>query len=147
MERIKNYLRPFLKWKFALCFFIAWFIINGWSYIFILIGSLCDITWMLNSGAGWQAFLWLPGTPEKLVLIPMAMWFNAKFIHDEKTHTDLAEMRKQALADWKKFTGLFKRKKKEQAIATDSNENILIEEIDIDIDKNESIINQPNTEE
>lgn len=112
IERIKNYLKPFLSFKFLLCFFLAWFITNGWSYIFIIIGTACDIDWMFNVGAGWQAFLWMPFTPEKLVTIPMAMWFNAKMFRDEKTHNNLANMKQQAISDWNKVKNKFKRRKK-----------------------------------
>ena len=109
MQRIKNYLRPFLSWKFLLCFFLAWFVTNGWSYAFIIIGLLCDIDWMFDVGAGFQAFLWMPFTPEKLVTIPMAMWFNFKIFKDEKTTTMLANMLSQAKEDWGKAKGLLKR--------------------------------------
>lgn len=72
----------------------------------------CDIEWMTNTGAGWQAFLWMPFTPEKLVTIPMAMWFNAKLFKDEKTHNNLAKMKQQAISDWNKIKNKFKRRKK-----------------------------------
>ena len=103
MQRLKNYLRPFMSWKFLLCFFLAWLVTNGWSYIFIIIGTTCDINWMLNTALSYQAFLWMPFTPEKLVTIPMAMWFNAKMFKDEKTHNNLTKMKEQALKDWHLF--------------------------------------------
>lgn len=106
MKRIKNYLRPFLRWKFLLCFFLAWLITNGWSYAFIIIGELCSIDWMFNVGVGWQAFLWMPFTPEKLVTMPMAMWFNYKMFKDDKTTKMLENMLNQAKDDWQ---GLLKR--------------------------------------
>ena len=109
MSRIKNYLKPFLTLKFLLCFFLAWLITNGWSYAFIIIGWCCDIDWMFNVGIGYQAFLWLPLTPEKLVTIPMAMWFNAKLFNDDKTHQLLTNMKNQAVNDWNKIKKLFKR--------------------------------------
>lgn len=112
MKRLKNYLRPFLSLKFLLCFFLAWFIVNGWAYAFILIGWLCDINWMFNTGLGWQAFLWAPFTPEKLVTIPMAMWFNFKLFKDEETHELLSNMKQQAKEDWQKIKSKFRRKKK-----------------------------------
>lgn len=64
---------------------------------------------MLDVGAGWQAFLWLPFTPEKLVTIPLAMWFNAKLVKDPKTKASLVEMKAQAYADWQKIKKMFKR--------------------------------------
>lgn len=86
-------------------------ITNGWSYIFIIIGTACNINWLLNTGLGWQTFLWLPFTPEKLVTIPIAMWFNFKLFNDEKTNMLLTNMKKQALQDWNKVKNKFKRRK------------------------------------
>lgn len=57
---------------------------------------------MFDVGAGWQAFLWLPCTPEKLVTIPMAMWFNFKLFKDAKTEAHLKTMLEQARYDWDK---------------------------------------------
>lgn len=109
MKRLKNYLRPFLSWRFLICFFLSWFVTNGWSYIFIIIGLVFDINWIFNVGAGWQAFLWMPFTPEKLVTIPMAMWFNFKLFKDEKTTGLLNDMLGQAKADWQKAKAALKR--------------------------------------
>lgn len=95
-----KYLRPFLSIKFLICFMLAWMITNGWSYIFITIGSLKDIKWMLKVALSYQAFLWLPITPEKLVTIPIAMWFNFKFFKDAKTEKMFKELKVQALKDF-----------------------------------------------
>ena len=109
MQRLKNYLRPFLSLKFLLCFFLAWLVTNGWSYAFIIIGWTCNINWMFNVGIGYQAFLWMPFTPEKLVTIPMAIWFNATIFKDKKTHDNLTKMKEQAISDWNKIKSKFKR--------------------------------------
>lgn len=111
-RRLKNYLRPFLSLKFLLCFFLAWQVTNGWSYAFIIIGLTCDIPWMFNVGTGWQAFLWMPFTPEKLVTIPLAMWFNKLIFRDEKTKRMLGAMKNQAKDDWQGIKNKFRRKKK-----------------------------------
>ena len=108
--RLKNYLRPFLSWKFLLCFFLAWFITNGWSYVFVIIGTVCHIEWMFDIGVGWQALLWLPFTPEKLVTIPIAVWFNFKLFKDAKTERLLNDMLAQAKSDWNKIKGWFKKR-------------------------------------
>lgn len=110
-QRLKNYFRPFLKWRFLVCFFLAWMITNGWSYIFIGLGMCFNITWMLSIGTGWQAFLWLPCTPEKLVTIPIAIWFNTFLFNDERTHQELQTMKQQAKDDWQKIKNKFKRRK------------------------------------
>ena len=79
-------IKPYLTWHFLLCFGIAWMITNGWSYIFIILGSSLDIRWMLKIGFGYLAFLWLPTTPEKIITIPIACWLVRKiFPNDFKT--------------------------------------------------------------
>ena len=116
-ERLKNYIRPFLSIKFLICFGLAWMITNGWSYIFVAVGASAKIDWMLTVGTSYQAFLWLPVTPEKLVTIPIAMWFNFLLFKDKKTEENLKKMKQQALDDWnktkEKLKKIFKRKKKE----------------------------------
>ena len=123
MKRLKNYLRPFLSIKFVVCFVLAWAIVNGWSIAFIIIGALCDIGWMLNVGVAYQAFWYLPFTPEKLITIPMAMWFNYKLFKDEKNAQLLSNMKNQALYDWRKMTSIFRRKKKKSRTENETEEN------------------------
>lgn len=60
----------------------------------------------------YQAFLWLPCTPEKLVTIPLAMWFNSLLFKDEKTQRLLLNMKLQAKEDWSKIKSKFKKKEK-----------------------------------
>ena len=107
---MKNYLKPFLSIKFLVCFFLAWMITNGWSYIFLAIGYLKDIDWMLNVALAYQAFLWLPVTPEKLITIPIAMWFNFRLFKDDKTTLLLSNMKSQAQSDWDKIKSKFRRR-------------------------------------
>ena len=59
-----------------ICFILAWMVTNGWSYAFIAIGFIFNIEWMSTVGLSYQAFLWLPCTPEKLVTVPLAIWFD-----------------------------------------------------------------------
>ena len=89
--------------KMALCFFLAWMITNGWSYIFLAVGYLKDIPWMLKIALGYQAFLWLPVTPEKLITIPIAVWINLKVFKDEKTAKLLNSMKDKAVKEWRKI--------------------------------------------
>ena len=96
---MKNYLRPFLSWKFLLCFFSAWFITNGWAYVLTTLGPILHIKWMTTVGSSYLALIWLPCTPEKLLTIPLAMWFNFKVFKDEKTHQNLLNMKAQAIKD------------------------------------------------
>ena len=115
MSRLKNYLRPFLSLKFLVCYLLAWLIVNGWSIAFIIIGAIFDIEWMLGVGIGYQAFWYLPLTPEKLITIPMAMWFNFKLFKDKKNQKILTNMKDQALYDWRKITSIFRKKDKKDS--------------------------------
>ena len=65
-----------MNWKFLVSFFAAWMITNGWAYIFVGVGTYYHIGWMTTIGASYQGFLWLPCTPEKLVTIPIAIFFH-----------------------------------------------------------------------
>mgnify|MGYP000851223368 CR=1 FL=1 len=95
------YIKPFLNIKFLICFVIAWMITNGWSYIFLLFGGLFEINWMRNIGAAYLTFLWVPGTPEKILTIAIALIIhNLLFRRDEKSKQMLLDMQKQAKDDW-----------------------------------------------
>lgn len=64
----------FIKdWRTSVSFFLAWMITNGWSYCFLFIGNWLDISWMKWVGGTYLAFLWFPGTPEKLITIPIML--------------------------------------------------------------------------
>ena len=54
---------------------------------------------MTTVGSSYLALIWLPCTPEKLLTIPLAMWFNFKVFKDEKTHQNLLNMKAQAIKD------------------------------------------------
>lgn len=79
-------IKPYLTWHFLLCFGIAWMITNGWTYIFIILGSSLSIKWMYTIGVSYLAFLWLPTTPEKIITIPIACTLVRKlFPNDFRT--------------------------------------------------------------
>lgn len=78
-------IKPYLTWRILLCFGMAWMITNGWCYIFIFFGSLFHLNWMRNIGLGYLAFLWLPCTPEKLITIPIAIWFHKRLFPKHST--------------------------------------------------------------
>lgn len=72
--------------RLLLCFGIAWMITNGWSYVFVTLGTLLDIAWMRAAGAFWLALLWLPFTPEKIITFIIAIFLmKLLFPNDEKT--------------------------------------------------------------
>lgn len=89
-ERIKGVvtrvLEFFLNPRLLLCFGIAWFITNGWSYAFAAIGSFLNITWMYVIGFSWMTFLWFPFTPEKIVTLFITIFLLKRlFPGDQKT--------------------------------------------------------------
>lgn len=85
-ERFKKIIMIFLNPHFLLCFGIAWFITNGWSYIMLAIGALMQIEWMLAVAGAYLAFLWLPISPEKIVTFAIAI-FLIKLIFPNDEHT------------------------------------------------------------
>jgi hypothetical protein len=84
LRAIKIKIKPFLTWKFLITFGIAWCITNGWSWIFIGIGTLFDIGWMLAIGTGYQFILWQPFCVEKVITFAIAIFLH-KFIFPNDT--------------------------------------------------------------
>lgn len=90
MEKIKRILKKALLFitnpRLLLCFGMAWIITNGWSYILLGIGTWLDIQWMQVVAGAWLTFLWIPGTPEKLMTVALAIVFlRFLFPNDQKT--------------------------------------------------------------
>lgn len=76
----------FLNPRLLLCLFVAWMITNGWSYVFFVLGTLCDINWMIITGTAYMSLLWVPFTPEKILTIIIAIFLmRLIFPKDEKT--------------------------------------------------------------
>ena len=79
-----------------LCFGIAWFITNGWSYVMFGIGTLFRIKWMIGVAGAYLTALWLPLTPEKLITVAIAMGLlRLLFPRDRKTLAVLKELREK----------------------------------------------------
>ncbi|MBQ9762004.1 MAG: hypothetical protein IJV82_02895 [Oscillospiraceae bacterium] len=91
--------------RLLLCYGMAWFITNGWSYVFFVLGSALGIGWMTAVGSAYLAFLWLPISPEKIVTLAITIallrWL---FPNDQKT---LAIMKES----YAKLKAALKRKK------------------------------------
>lgn len=85
--------------RLILCFGMAWIITNGWSYIFMGIGTYYDIGWMVAVAGAYLTFLWFPFSPEKVltfaISIVLMKWLFPK---DEKTLGVLRELRDKARA-------------------------------------------------
>jgi hypothetical protein len=95
-QKIKSTLK---KWVFFLlnprllvCFLVAWFITNGWSYLFLWLGIYFDIDWMSYVGGAYLGLLWVPFTPEKILTVIIAFGIlRLVFPNDEKTLAILKE--------------------------------------------------------
>jgi len=113
VRKIWIYLKPFTNWRFLISFGLAWMITNGWCYIGLAIGFALNINWLKAVCGGYAAILYLPFTAEKLITIPMAMWFQSKlFKKDEKLRQQFIDMKKEAHKDWEKIKSWFRRKDK-----------------------------------
>ena len=86
IRRCKKILQFCLNPRLLLCFGIAWFITNGWCYVFTAVGAFFDIAWMTVAGATWAALLWFPFTPEKIITLIIAIFLlRLLFPKDQKT--------------------------------------------------------------
>ncbi len=82
----KKILQFCLNPRLLLCFGMAWFITNGWCYVFAAVGGFFGITWMTVAGATWAALLWFPFTPEKIITLVIAIFLlRLLFPKDQKT--------------------------------------------------------------
>ena len=71
---VKRVLQFLLNARLLLCFGLAWMITNGWAYLFLILGALLQLPWMVAVGGAYTALLWLPFTPEKIITIPIAIF-------------------------------------------------------------------------
>lgn len=105
----KKILFALLNPHFLLCFFTAWMITNGWSYVFLGLGALFHIKWMTAIGGAYLGLLWLPFTPEKIltcfISIGLLRWWFPK---DEKTLLLLREMFHGAKEDFRHMCARFR---------------------------------------
>jgi len=97
-EKIKKTIEKWLKFLFnprlLLCLGIAWFITNGWCYVFMALGELFHIDWLFGIGFAYFLFLWMP-TPEKIVTVAIAIFLlKLLFPNDQKTLAVLRDMQK-----------------------------------------------------
>ena len=109
-NKIKTYISPFLNWRILVIYVPIWFIMSGWTYLFIFLGTRYKISWMLAAGTFWATILWLPITPEKLLTIPLTMWIYIRWRNKEDTISDqLQLMLAEARKDWDNTVGWFRR--------------------------------------
>lgn len=108
-----KYLKPFTNPRFLISFGLAWMITNGAWYVFAFVPIKILPDWLIWFSRSYIALLYGP-TPEKLITIPLAIFFHTLiFKNDKNTREQLDEMYAQAKSDWSKFKSKFKCKKKE----------------------------------
>ena len=96
-KKVKKIRQFLLNPKLIICILVAWLITNGWSYIFLFIGTYFKITWMIKVSTAYLAFLWLPITPEKIITITLAIGLlQLLFPNDKKTLSDLKSLHGKA---------------------------------------------------
>ena len=106
-NKIKTYISPFLNWRILIIYLPIWFIMSGWTYLFIFLGTKYHIAWMLAAGTFWATVLWLPITPEKLITIPLTLFIYVKW----RGHSDerLEAMVVEARGDWQRTKAWFNK--------------------------------------
>ena len=107
LTKIKTYISPFLNWRILIIYVPIWFIMSGWTYLFIYLGTRHHIGWMLAAGTFWATVLWLPFTPEKLITIPLTLYLYVKLFG--KGNEKLEAMVNEARRDWEATKRWFKR--------------------------------------
>lgn len=103
IKKIGVYISPFIDLKLLLIYTPIWFLMSGWTYLFIFLGMKYRINWMLIAGSTWAGILWLPFTPEKIITIPLTLFLYTKIFgnKDKKTIFKLERMHEQAKEDLK----------------------------------------------
>ncbi len=81
--KLRPWVRALTNPHLLLSLGIAWFITNGWAYCAIGIGAFLEIGWLFKAGTVWAGLLWLPGTPEKLVTFPIAIFILRRLFPDD----------------------------------------------------------------
>lgn len=133
MRRIKDFITGKLRhfiWKWTMfflnprllfCLALGWMITNGWSYLFVAIGTATGTNWMIVLGTAYLSFLWFPFTPEKIVTVFLAILFMKRFFpKDEKTVKVLHEKLQQMKKAFSDQYGKFRAKKKQRAATQDA---------------------------
>ena len=92
--RLKKAISFLLNPRLLLCFGIAWFFTNGWSYLAVLVGTWLKLHWLIAVGSAYLAILWFPFTPEKILTVIFAIWLlKLLFPNDKNTLAVLQQMR------------------------------------------------------
>ena len=111
LTKIKTYISPFLNWRILVIYVPIWFIMSGWTYLFIFLGTKYHISWMLAAGTFWATLLWLPITPEKLITLSLTLylyiWWRGN--KGDAVSSQLQLMVVEAKQDWNNTKAWFRR--------------------------------------
>lgn len=118
-QRLKNYFKPFLNWKFDICFLIPWLFTNGFWYLLFFISIKFKIYWLTSFTGAYLGWLYSPFGLEKLFIIPIAILIcRLLFKNDERTMNDLHNMWEQAKHDFSaiklKIKKIFKKARRKK---------------------------------
>ncbi len=116
-HKLKALLRALTNPHLLISLGIAWFITNGWSYVFFGVGLYLHIPWMYRIGAFWMGLLWIPGTPEKLVTFLIAIWLLKVLFPDDTRTLAMIRRKRRDVAEaikleFQRIRAKFARKKK-----------------------------------
>ena len=112
LKKIWIYLKPFCNWRFLVSYSIPFMVVNGWAWIGVILIPVIGMNWFTSASLSWQAILWLPCTPEKLITIPATIFIQTRlFKNDKKTKAQLEEMYAEAKKDWQTIKNKFRRNK------------------------------------
>ena len=101
--RLRKAISFLLNPRLLLCFGIAWFFTNGWSYVAVLVGTWLKLNWLVAVGSAYLALLWFPFTPEKIFTVVIAIWLlKLLFPNDKNTLAVLQQMRESVRRKHKK---------------------------------------------
>ena len=106
VKAFRKWLRILLNPRLLLCFFLAWMITNGWSYLFVLFGGIFGISWMTWVGGAYLGLLWLPFKQEKIINVTLSIRFLRLYFPDDKQ--TLAQLREE----FRHLRDAMRRKKK-----------------------------------
>ena len=97
--KLRPWVRALTNPHLLLSLGIAWFITNGWSYCAIGLGAFLGINWLRNAGTVWAGLLWLPGTPEKLLTFPIAIFILRRLFPDDTRTLAMIDRKWKAAKD------------------------------------------------
>ncbi len=125
-EILKKIIRFLANPRLILCWSIAWFITNGWSYLSFAAGTHFDIAWLTAFAGGYIAFLWLPVSPEKIITAAIALvLLRVLFPNDKKTLGILKKIRDDTKDKMRR-----KRKKRKQLDQSETAKDETVSEAD-----------------